>query len=116
MKIDQAACYIRENYQPSDRLAVVVLNQRTGSVIQRLATAEKIAAEDFQTWLKHQNDARSEVYIAMNALRESSRGRTKGDVAVIRHVYLDFDDDGTSAVEKLLKREDLPKPNYLINT
>jgi len=27
----------------------------------------------------------------MNALREGARGRTKEDVAVIRHVYLDFD-------------------------
>jgi hypothetical protein len=52
----------------------------------------------------------------MNTLRESARGRTKADVAVIRHVYLDFDDNGTQAVEALLKREDLPRPNYLDNS
>jgi hypothetical protein len=37
-------------------------------------------------------------------------------VAVIRHVYLDVDENGTAAVEALLKREDVPKPNYLINS
>jgi hypothetical protein len=37
-------------------------------------------------------------------------------VAFIRHVYLDFDDQGTEAVERLLKRQDLPQPNYLLNS
>jgi hypothetical protein len=35
-----AAAYIRDNFQPTDRLAVVLLNKRLGAVIQRLATAE----------------------------------------------------------------------------
>jgi hypothetical protein len=116
MNNECAATYIRENFQPADRLAVVLLNKAAGSVIQRLAEAEKIAAPDFQAWLKFENDRRLEVYISMNALREGARGRTKGDVAAIRHVYLDFDDRGTAAVEALLKRADLPKPNYLVNT
>jgi hypothetical protein len=116
MNRDQAAAYIRENFQPHDRLAVVLLNKRTNAVTQRLATAEKIAAPDFQAWLKQQNDQRREVYISMNALRDSARCRTKADIAAIRHVYLDFDDNGTVAVEALLRREEVPKPNYLISS
>jgi hypothetical protein len=109
--------YIRENFEPADRLAVVLLNKRTNSVIQRIATAETMAELDFQSWLRYRNTRdRCEVYISMNALHSNAQGRTKHDVATIRHVYLDFDVNGTAAVEELLKREDLPKPNYLINT
>src|SRR6266705_5390000 len=52
----------------------------------------------------------------MNALRDDARGRTKEDVAVIRHVYLDFDDNGTAAVRDLFKRQDLPMPSHVLNT
>jgi len=52
----------------------------------------------------------------MNALHCNAQGRTKADVGVIRHVYLDVDGNGTAAVEALLKPEDVPKPNYLINS
>jgi hypothetical protein len=45
----------------------------------------------------------------------NAHGRTKADVAVIRHVYLDFDERGTEYVENLLKRSDLPQPNYFLN-
>jgi hypothetical protein len=111
-----AARYIRENFDPGDRLAVIVLNKRTDNVIQRITSAEKIAAPDFQAWLRQQNRQRSEIYLSMNALHERATGRTKTDIAAIRHLYLDIDQNGAMAVEKLLKRPDLPRPNYLINS
>jgi hypothetical protein len=108
--------FIGENFDPSDRLAVVLLNKRTQEVVQRLASAESIAAPDFQAWLRHKNAQRCEIYLSMNALHASASGRTKADVETIRHLFLDFDDSGTAAVETLLKREDMPKPNYLTKT
>ena len=111
-----AAQYILANFQAEDRLAIVLLNKRTDAVVQRLATAGKIAAPDFQAWLRHENAQAFEVYISMNALKEDARGRTKSDVAAIRHVYLDFDDNGTAAMAALLKRPDVPRPNYSINS
>ena len=71
MRDDIAAKYVRENFAPKDRLAVVLVEKRTGAVIQRLATAEKVASEDFQSWLRHKNADRSEVYVSMNALHET---------------------------------------------
>lgn len=111
-----APAYIRANFEPEDRLAVVLLHKRAGSVLQRLAPAERIAAPDFQAWLRHKNAGQHEVYISMNALNPDAHGRTKADVGAIRHIYLDFDDNGTTAVENLLKRPDLPQPNYLLNS
>jgi len=90
---------LQGNFEPTDRLAVVLVNKQASSVIQRLASAERIAAQDFQAWLRYQNAHRDEIYVSMNALREDARGRTKEDIAVIRHVYLDFDNNGTAAVQ-----------------
>jgi hypothetical protein len=116
MPSDTGSLYIRENFDPTDRLAVVLLNKQTKAVVQRVATAERIASPQFQSWLRQMNAARHEVYISMNALKEGARGRTKDDIGTIRNVYLDFDENGTAAVQKLLAREDLPMPNYLINS
>jgi hypothetical protein len=113
---EEARRYLRDNFHPSDRLAVVLLNKRSHAVIQRLSTAEVLVTAACQDWLAYRNAQRDEVYVSMNALALGARGRTKADVAAIRHVYLDFDTDGTAAVEGLLKRRDLPGPNYRINT
>ena len=116
MDKNTASKYIRENFEPTDRLAIVLLNKRSGQVIQRLADADKIGSEPFQAWLRHQNAQRFEVYISMNTLNAEARGRTKDDIETVRHVYLDFDTNGTAAVEALVKRSDVPPPNYIINS
>jgi hypothetical protein len=108
--------YIRSNFRPTDRLAVVLVNSQTDSVIQRIATADKIAAPDFQAWLRHQNAQRYEVYISMNTLRSGARGRTKEEIAAIRHVYLDIDKNGDKALQAIFRREDLPVPSFTVNT
>jgi hypothetical protein len=108
--------FIRENFDRHDRLAIVLLNKRTHEVIQRLATAESMTSSDFQAWLQFKNREGFEVYLSMNALSETAEGRTKRDIGMIRHVFLDFDEDGTSALERLLRREDLPRPNFVTNT
>ena len=116
MRNDAGSRYIRENFEPTDRLAVVLLNKQTNAVVQRLGSAERIASPEFQSWLRHMNAQRNEVYVSMNALYDGARGRTKDDIGAIRHIYLDFDENGTAAVQKLLEREDLPTPNYLVNS
>src|SRR5690242_1990275 len=115
-KTDLASGFIRDNFEPSDRLALVLINKRMNTVIQRLASAERLAGKEVLAWLSRHNEQRFDIYICMNALKPGASRRTKADVAAIRHVYLDFDHDGTAAVEKLLKRTDVPKPNHLIST
>src|SRR4051812_48376985 len=81
--------FIRANFSPEDRLAVVLIQKHSSSVTQRLASAAQIADEKFQNWLRYMNAQKHEVYVSMNPLRPEARGRTKADVAGIRHVYLD---------------------------
>ena len=108
--------YLRENFQTGDRIAVVLIQKQTHKVIQRIAGVDKIAGSEFQAWLRHANASRFEVYVGMNALKPEAHSRTKEDVAAIRHIYLDFDHNGTVAVQSMTKRDDLPEPNYLVNS
>jgi hypothetical protein len=108
--------YILDNFRPDDRLAVVLVNKQKGDVVQRIASADKIASEEFQRWLRHMNASKYEVYVSMNSLQPGARGRTKADIGQIRHVYLDLDEAGPEALKAILDRQDLPKPNYVLNT
>ncbi len=56
MKDISASEYIRTNFDPSDRIAVLVRNGGTGETIQRIATAERIAGTSAQEWLQHKNE------------------------------------------------------------
>ena len=116
MQRDQAARYLRDNFDPKDRLAVVLINKRSGSVVQRLATADQIASAEFQAWLRYQNTQKADVYCTLNTLHLDARGRTKDDIETVRHVYLDFDHDGTAAVERLRHHAGMPELSYLVGT
>lgn len=116
MAKDAASQFILDNFELEDRLAVVLIDRRSGLVMQRIASANQIASQEFQVWLKSENRSGRDVFVSMNALADDARGRTRGDVATIRHLYLDFDENGTSAIQHLQAREDIPKPNYLVST
>ena len=97
-------------------LAVVLIQKSSGSVVQRLSSADQIASDEFQRWLRYMNREKHEIYVSMNALQSGARGRTKADVDEVRHVYLDFDVKGDEAVQALKGRDDLPTPNHLIES
>lgn len=110
------ARYLRENFQTGDRIAVVLIQKQTHKVIQRIAGVDKIAGREFQAWLRHANANKFEVYVGMNTLKPDAHSRTKEDIAEIRHIYLDFDHNGTAAVQALVQLDDLPEPNYVVNS
>jgi hypothetical protein len=110
-----ASDYIFQNFQASDRIAVLVRSRRTGETIQRITTAKSAASEDFQEWLRHKNVS-SDVYIGMNALRPDAQSRTKEDIETIRHLYLDIDRKGALALETIGKSGLVPRANYILET
>ena len=110
-----ASDYILQNFQASDRIAVLVRGRRTGETIQRITTAKNAASEDFQEWLRHKNVS-SDVYIGMNALRPNAQSRTKEDIETIRHLYLDIDRKGALALETIENSGLVPRPNYILET
>ena len=108
--------YVFENFAAQDRIALLALHRTTNEVLQRITTAETLSSPDFQAWLSYLNSQKHDLYLSMNTLKRGSRGRTKEDVDCIRHIFLDFDQNGDRAVEKLLARNYLPVPNYLVST
>ena len=111
-----ASEYILDNFKPSDRLAVLVLNRSSEEIIQRIASAENIAAPDFQQWLKERNHSGFDIYIRMNALKEGAYSRTKRDIQDFRHVYLDLDYRGPEALRTIQNSQEVPKPNFVLDT
>lgn len=111
-----ASEYIRSGFRPHDRHALFLLHRRSGGVIQRVVAAEDIASDETLQWLARKNNQGFEVYVGMNSLKPEAQGRTKADIAAIRHLYLDLDRDAEAALSSLQARDDTPKPNRVIDT
>ena len=116
MDTSTAKQYLRANFVPTDRIAIVALHRGTNDVKQRVEATERIVQDDFQRWLRFLNKEGYELYVSMNTLRENAHGRKKADIAQIRHVYLDFDDNGTEAVRQMMAHSGMPRPNHLIES
>ena len=111
-----ASEYILDNFRPSDRIAALLRNRSTGEVVQRIASAQNLAARDFQEWLTNRNQAGFDIYMGMNTLKEAACSRTKRDIHEIRHVYLDLDYQGQEALKAIQNSDEVPKPNFVLDT
>jgi DNA primase RepB-like protein len=109
--------YIRANFEPSDRIAVLVRNPRRDETTQRISTTAKVAAGPFQDWMRYKNDRDGcDIYVGMNPLKATAFTRTKQDVLAIRHLYADLDRDGSASLAAIEKSTLVPAPNYVLNT
>src|SRR6201988_1292065 len=111
-----ASEYVSDNFKPSDRIAVLVLNRNLGETTQRITTAQKAASPEFQAWLRYKNANGADIYVGMNPLKQDASTRTKGDIDTIRHVYVDLDHGGSAALEEIKNSDLVPQPNYVLNT
>ncbi len=114
--IPSASEYLLDNFEPTDRIAVLVLNRDFGETIQRITSAQKAASPEFQAWLRYKNANGSDIYIGMNPLRRDASTRTKEDIESIRHVYLDLDHGGPEALQSIENSSAVPKPNYVLTS
>src|ERR1700733_14927550 len=111
-----ASEYINDNFKPSERIAVLVLNRSLRETTQRITTAQKAASPEFQAWLRYKNANGADIYVGMNPLKQDASTRTKEDIETIRHLYVDLDHDGSAALEEIRKSDMVPQPNYVLNT
>ena len=116
LSIPSAPEYILDNFEHTDRIAVLVLNREFGETIQRITSAQKAASPEFQAWLRYKNANGSDIYIGMNPLKKDASTRTKEEIQSIRHVYLDLDHGGSEALEAIENSSVVPKPNYVLNS
>ncbi|MGB2638640.1 MAG: DNA-primase RepB domain-containing protein [Candidatus Acidiferrum sp.] len=111
-----ASEYINDNFKPSDRIAVLVLNRHLGETTQRITTAQKAASPEFQAWLRYKNANGADIYVGMNPLKQEASTRTKDDIGAIRHLYIDLDHGGSTALEAIENSDLVPQPNYVLDT
>jgi hypothetical protein len=64
--VPSASGYILENFKPTDRVAVLVLNRQLGETTQRITTAQKAASPEFQAWLRYKNANGADMYVTWN--------------------------------------------------
>jgi hypothetical protein len=114
--VPSASEYILDNFEPRDRIAMLVLNRDFGETIQRLTSAQKGASPEFQAWLRYKNANGSDIYLGMNPLRQDAATRTKEEIETIRHVYLDLDPEGPEGLELVENSSAVPKPNYVLTS
>src|SRR6266436_6245722 len=114
--VPSASEYILDNFEQSDRIAMLVLNRDFGETIQRITSAQKASSPEFQAWLRYKNANGSDIYIGMNPLRQDASTRTKEDIESIRHVYLDLDHGGPEALKSVENSSAVPKPNYILTS
>ena len=117
-----ASAYIRANFRPEDRLAVVLIQQtgeEQGKVKQRFWSAETAAWPKTQAWLRYQNKLGWDVYASANPLKPGARGRHKEDVLEARWLYLDVDRDGDATLKRIdddAEAGRIPQPTAVVNT
>src|SRR6202051_1488838 len=108
--------YINDNFKPSERIAVLVLNRSRRQTPQRITTAQKAASPEFQAWLRYKNANGADIYVGMNPLKQDASTRTKDDIETIRHLYIDLDHGGSTALDAIKNSDLVPQPNYVLNT
>jgi hypothetical protein len=109
--------YLRLLFQPSDRLSVLIRNSSRRETIQRIAATTTIAESSFQAWLRFKNEKQSsDIYIGMNPLTPAARTRTKEDILLIRHLYIDLDHDAPKSLAAIERSNLIPPPNFLLRT
>lgn len=68
-----ASHYVRSNFEPNDRLAVVLIHKPSGGVTQRFSTADRIASAEYQGWLRHMNAQKHEVCVRSSGVAHFDR-------------------------------------------
>ena len=120
-----ASQYIRQLYEPEERMANVLIPRGEAEggerpkVEQRVWPARTAMSAGVQAWMRHCNARRYDVFVGMNPLRPKARRRFKRDVQSVARVYLDVDEDGPGAVRRVLRdarRGRIGMPRFAIET
>lgn len=125
--------YLRALYHPGDHVALVLLPRGEDAAKrrteQRVWTAERLASEKVQGWLRHMNAQRYDVFVGQNPMTGVHRAapsggparlrRQKEDVLRVDRVYLDIDERGDARLQRILAeadRGDVPRPRFAVAT
>ena len=118
---DTARAFACSLFNRGERVAIVLIPRAADSarVKQRILPVEVATNNRLQAWLRYENAHKSCVFLGMNPIAGLARGRLKEDLAEVRRLYIDIDDDGPKRVAQLrrdVERGATPQPGHLIES
>src|SRR5579871_980386 len=116
MDLKSAQEFLSRCFSPAETIALLLRREEPATVTQRIVTLETVLAPRYMRWLSHENANGANIYVAANPLRASSRKRTKGNIASIRHLYIDVDSDGDTRLASLRASNTVPTPSAILST
>ena len=120
MRDQTAIRFLNSMFDRGDRVAILAIPRGGDSTdVQQRFTPAHVAAGKIQAWLRHLNAHRYDIYLGVNPVRADSRQREKGDIAQVRRLQVDLDDNGPENLKRLLgdaARGTVPQPRHLLRS
>ena len=79
-------------------------------------SAQQALAPKFQAWIQSLDRSGGNVYSSVNVFRSAADGRTKTNILRIVGVHMEIDQDGDTAVQRLLTDSRVPVPSIFTNS
>ena len=120
MRDQTAIRFLNSMFDRGDRVAILAIPRGGDSTdVQQRFTPAHVAEGKIQAWLRHLNAERYDIYLGVNPVRADSRRREKGDIAQVRRLQVDLDDNGPENLKRLLgdaARGAVPQPRHLLRS
>ncbi|MXY79189.1 MAG: hypothetical protein F4Y94_05785 [Chloroflexi bacterium] len=102
MASSPATSYVRTMFATTDHVAILAVPRRSQTgVVQEVMRAGTLAQPDAQSRLQELNRQGYDVYCTVNSVKPNAQSRTKTDIADVRRLQLDLDDNGRQGLAKL---------------
>ena len=107
-------------FATTDHVAILAVPRRSETrVVQEVMRAATLARSDTQRRLQDLNRQGYDVYCTVNTVKPSARSRTKTDIADVRRLQLDLDDNGREGLARLRVDVDtgrIPSPTVVMQS
>lgn len=107
-----ATAFIRDLYEDGDYLCFMFLPGAEHWFVSR----EEATTPAFTAKLTAKNDHGKNVYIAMNVFKPGTTNRTIDNVAVVRHVWTEIDQDGRAKLDTIFASKLVPDPSVVLES
>lgn len=109
-----AVDFITALFEATDLLAFMLLRGKDAS--HQFVTAAEAATPEFVAQLAAKNDEGFNVYVAMNVFKPGSTRRTIENVAVVRNVWTEIDEDGPEKLATIFASKLVPDPSIVLES
>lgn len=109
-----AADYLLKLFEPSDRIAIMLLKKGLKDPAHKFLLVQEAANPAYVAKLRQANEQGWNIYVAMNPLKADRR--IKENISAIRTLYLDVDHNGKAVMDKVMQSSVVPEPNFVLQS